>query len=236
MKAVVEFTPKHFEKAIDMARSIATFGRLEFGSCIRLRITDPVKVLYMDTILTPDVYKCDHEFTFGINLQMFYKLLKTLDNNDTVEIEADESIMRINQCQHYHTLVNQDIQSCSPQIADIEGPRVVINTKTLQRYIRALGNVAPVVEANYVPLSNVLFLESVNSMYRTLFSIDTTASPNDEQEEEYRKQFIIKFLDIAVNASLASTVEVCLSDTLVLHYTPDPSLSIIVAQAAYTEG
>jgi hypothetical protein len=235
MKAIIEFVPKHFEKAIDMARGIATFGRLEFGSCLRLRVTDPVKVLYMDLILTPDVYKCEGDFSFGVNLQMFYKLLKTLDNSESIEIEADESIMRINQCQHYHTLVNQDIPACVPKIDDVNGPRLVVNTKMLKRYIQALGNVAPVVEFNYVPLSDVLFLESVNSMYRTLFSVDTGASPNNN-ETEYRAQFIVKFLDIAINASLASTVELCLSDCLALLYTPDPNLSISIVQATYTEG
>jgi Proliferating cell nuclear antigen, N-terminal domain len=235
MKAVLEFIPKHLEKAIDVARSVATFAQLEFGACLRLRITDPVKVLYMDIILTPDVYKCESDFTFGINLHMFYKLLKTLDNNESIEIEADESIMKLNQCQHYHTLVSQDVPLATPSIADLTGPKLILGTKMLQRYIRALGNVAPVVEMNYVPLSNVLFLESVNSMYRTLFSVDTTACPNDG-EEEYRKQFIIKFLDTVINPSLADKVELCLSDSLVLQYAPDPSLSVLIVQAAYTEG
>jgi hypothetical protein len=35
-------------------------------------------------------------------------------------------------------------------------------------------------------------------MYRTLFSVDTSASPN-EGAEEYRKQFTLKFLEVATN-------------------------------------
>ena len=235
MKTYVEFVPKHLEKAIDLARSIATFGQLEFGACVRMRITDPVKVLHMDLILTPDVYKNEGHFSFGVNLQMFYKLLKSLNNNEPVEIEADESIMKINQCQHYHTLVNQDVPFPSLSVEECTGPKLTLGTKQFQRYIRALGNVAPIVELHYTPSSNVLFMESVNSMYRTLFSIDTTASPNDYLVEEYRKQFILKFLDTAINPALADKVQLTLGDSLVIHY-DNPNLSVLVVQAAYMEG
>ena len=235
MKAVVQFVPKHFEKAIDLARSVATFAKLEFGSALRLRITDPVKVLYVDLILTPDVYKCESEFSFGVNLQMFYKLLKSLDNNEEVEIEADESVMKINQCQHYHTLISQDVQLTTPEVNEVTGPKVILGTKMLQRYVRALANAAPIVELHYAPASSVLFLESVSSMYRTLFSLDTTASPNDYLQEEYRKQFILKFLDAAINPSLSDKVELTLGSSLVLSYSCT-NLSVVVVQASYTEG
>lgn len=236
MKAIVQFVPKHFEKAIDLARCVATFAQLEFSpSKLRVRITDPVKVLHMDLILTPDIYKCESEFCFGVNLQMFYKLLKSLDNNQEVEIEADESVMKINQCQHYHTLISQEISASLPIMDAINGPKVVLGTKMLQRYVRALANAAPVVELHYVPTSNCLFLESVSSMYRTLFSLDTTSSPNDYLTEEYRKQFIIKFLDTAISPSLADKVEVTFGDALVLHYTSS-NVMVWITQAAYTEG
>lgn len=235
MKATLEFTPKHLEKAIDLARNIATFAQLEFGACVRLRIMDPAKVLHVDLLLTPSIYKCEADFTFGINLQMFYKLLRSLHNDQPLEIEADESIMKINQCQHYHTLVSQDVPFPTPEIIDFTGPRVRLPTKLLQKYVRALGNIAPCLEIHYVPQSDTLFLESVNSMYRTLFSIDTGITPNDYLEEEYRKQFIIKFVDMAINPSLADSVELTFGDSLMLTYT-QPDLSVLVTVAAYTEG
>jgi hypothetical protein len=236
MKAIAEFVPKHFEKAVDVARGIATFALLEFGSgFVRMRVVDPVKVLFADVILTPEIYKCESEFSFGINLQMFYKLLRSLDNNVSLEIEADESVMKLNQCENHHTLIHQDVPITIPKITCLEGPKVVVNTKAFQRYVRALGNVSSVIEFNYVPASDVLFLESVNSLYRTLFSVDTSASPNDS-ELEYRKRFIVKFLDVAISASLASVVELCFSDSLTLWYTPQDNLSVLLVQAPYVEG
>jgi hypothetical protein len=234
-KVIAQFVPKHFEKAIDLARSVATFGQLEFGlSSIRLRVTDPVKVLHVDLELTPTAYRAETEFVFGVNLQMFYKLLKSLDNNDAVEIEADETAMKINQCQHYHTLIAQPLDLALATIEPLAGTKITLATKLFQRYIRALHNAAPVVELHYVPASSVLFLESVSSMYRTLFSMDTT-SAETEGGEEYRKSFILKFLDTAINPSLSDKVELTLGPALSLTYTTT-NMTVTVTQAGYTEG
>jgi hypothetical protein len=234
MKAVAEFLPKQFEKAIDLARNVATFGQLEFSShCLRLRITDPMKVLHMDLILTPDVYKCEAEFVFGINLQMFYKLLKSLDNTEEIQIEADDAVMKINQCQHHHTLINQETQAPLAVLDAMCGHQITLGTKMLQRYIRALANASPVVELHYVPASDCLFLESVSSMYRTLFSLDAPSSTDDQ--EEYRKQYILKFLDTAISPALSDKVELTLGNALMIHDSM-PSLDVWIAQAAYTEG
>lgn len=234
MKAIAEFIPAHLEKAVDLARHIATFGHLEFSPAyIRLRIVDPGKVVHFDMILTPDTYKCDEEFTFGINLQMFYKLLKSLRNDESVEIESDESVMKINQCSHFHTLIRQDIPSASPQIVDFTGPKVTLPSKLLQKYVRALGNIAPAVEIHYAPEADTLFLESVNSMYRTLFSIDTGITPN-EGAEEYRRQFMVKFLEMAINPSLADSVNLTFGESLMLTY-ENERLSVLVTIAGYTD-
>ena len=109
MKVIAEFTPRHLEKALDLARHVATFGCFEFTveGMIRLRVTDPAKVVHLDLQLIPDIYKIDQEFRFGVHLNMFYRMLKSLDNERTVEIEADESYMKINQSEHHHTLVAQ---------------------------------------------------------------------------------------------------------------------------------
>lgn len=233
-KAVAEFVPKHLEKALDLARHIATFGQIEFGaSYLRLRITDPSKVVHLDMILTPETYKCDGEFSFGVNLQMLYKLFKSLHNDDSVEIECDGSAMKINQCQHYHTLINQDVPFGKPEIMDFTGPKVELPTKLFQRYIRALGNIAPAVEINYVPSADTLFLESVNSMYRTLFSLDTGVTPN-EGSEEYRKTFMIKFLEMAINPSLTDKIGITFGDSLMIGYETD-RISLIVTVAGYTD-
>lgn len=235
MKAIAEFTPFHLEKAVDMARHIATFARLEFSATyIRMRIVDPAKVVHLDMILTPTTYKCDGEFNFGINLQMFYKLFRSLNNNETVEIEVDDNVMKINQVVHYHYLVSHDIPVGQPEILDFTGPKVRLPTKTLQKYIRALGNIAPAVELHYVPASDTLFLESVNSMYRTLFSVDTSATPNSA--EEYRAQFMIKFLEMGISTGLAETLDLTMGEKVVTLFYDLSHFSVLVTVAAYTEG
>lgn len=226
-----EFVPKHLEKAIDLARHIATFARLEFSPAyIRMRIVDPAKIVHLDLILTPETFKCDRDFSFGINLQMFYKLLKSLHNDESIEIEADESVMKISQCTHYHHLINQDVPSLLSLI-NFEGPKITVATKTLQRYVRALANIAPAIEVHYVPASDTLFLESVNSMYRTLFAIEAVTP---YEGEEYRKTFMAKFLEMAINPSLADTVEITFGESLVIEYKND--VSVVVTVAAYAEG
>lgn len=234
MKAIVEFVPAHLEKAIDLARQIATFANLEFsGSCLRMRIVDPGKAVHMDMILTPDTYKCEEDFVFGINLQMFYKLLRSLDNNQSIEIETDGTIMKLDQCSHHHTLVHQEIKINTPEILQFAGPKIVLPTKLLQKYIRVLGNIAPALEMHYCPSADALFLESVNSMYRTLFSIDTGISPN-EGDEEYRKQFMIKFVEMGIHTGLADTVSLTLGEQLLIDYHKE-KLSVLITIASYTE-
>lgn len=229
---IAAFTPKHTEKAFDMARNVSTFGQLEFtASFIRMRIMDPAKVIHVDVILVPDTYRCDKEFSFGINLQMFYKLLKSLDNNDTVELESDGDVMKISQKGRQHVLIHQDIPFGKPEILDFTGPQVVVPTKTFLRYIRAIGNIAPAFELHYSPTRNTLSMESVNSIYRTTLSLDTTASPNTE---EFRGSFMVKFVAMGVNPSLADTVKVTMGDSLVISYQHE-KLSVLVSVAGYTD-
>lgn len=236
MKAVANFVPGKLANAIDLARNIATFGHFEFSPAyIRMRILDPAKVVFMDMILTPTTYRCEVDFTFGINLHMFYKLLRTLYNDDEVEIEADESILKIHQHAHYHTLVNQEIPFPSVKMIDFTGPKITLPTKLLQKYVRALANVAAIAEINYVPQADTLFLESVNSMYRTLFSIDTGVTPNNESDEEYRQQFVLKFLDSAVMPSLKESVDMTFSSALTLTY-EQTYLNVVVVISPHVEG
>lgn len=236
MKAVANFVPGKLENAIDLARNIATFGHFEFSPAyIRMRILDPAKVVFMDLILTPTTYRCEVDFTFGVNLHMFYKLLRTLHNDDEVEIEADESILKINQCMHFHTLVNQEIPLPPIKMIDFSGPKVTLPTKLLQKYVRALANVAAIAEINYVPQADTLFLESVNSMYRTLFSIDTGVTPNNDVQDEYRQQFVLKFLDSAILPSLKDRVDLTFSSALTLAY-EHSYLNVMVVVSPHTEG
>jgi hypothetical protein len=229
-----EFIPKHLEKALDMARQIATFGHIEFAVCyLQLRITDPAKVVHYDLIFTPDVYKADKTIFFGVNLQMFYKLIKSLDADKIVEIHADESVMKINQGSKFHTIIHQDIQAAIPEIINFEGPQVTIPTKLFQKYIRAIGNIAPAFEIQYSPVSDTLSFESVNSMYRTLFTYNTGMTLNSE-EEKYCKSFLVKFVEMAINPSLEDKVEITLGETLVVHYQKN-NFSVVVTVSGYTD-
>jgi hypothetical protein len=232
---IAEFLPKNLEKALDMARHIATFGHLHFSAChMQLRITDPAKVVHFDLILVPDIYKVEKGVQFGVNLQMFYKLIKSLDGEDTVEIEADDSVMKINQGSKFHTLIHQDIHFPVPEVINLTGPKVVLPTKMFQKYIRAIGNIAPAFEMHYCARSDLLFLESVNSIYRTLFSIDTGVTPNAVEDEEYRKKFMVKFVEMAINPALSDKIELTLGETLVISYDKQ-SVTVIVTVAGYTD-
>lgn len=234
MKAILEFIPGHLEKAIDLARHIATFANLEFtASVLRMRIVDPGKAVHMDMILTPDTYKCEEEFVFGINLQMFYKLLKSLDNNQSIDIETDGAVMKLDQAYHHHILVHQEIKVATPQILEFTGSKVTLPTKLLQKYIRLLGHIAPAAELNYCPKSDALFLESVNSIYRTIFTMDTSITPN-EGAEEYRRQFLIRLLEMGIHTGLADTVSITMGEQLLIDYNKE-KLSVLVTIAAYTE-
>lgn len=238
MKINAEFVPKHLEKAVDLARNIATFAYLEFtAGNMRMRLVDPGKVVFMDMIFVPDIYKCDEDFKFGINLQMFFKLLRSLDNNETVEIEADAHYMKIIQLGHVHTLVSQELPLPETyQITDFRGYKVQVNTKTFQRYLRALGAVANVAELHYVPASDTLFMESVNSLYRTTFAMDTSATQN-QGEDEYRKSFMVKFLEMAIHPGLATNAHLVFGENAVVveYFHEESCFNTILTVAGYTE-
>lgn len=236
MNVYAEFTPKHFEKALDIARHIASYAKLEFlAESVRMTAIDPAKVMYMHTSLFPTTYKLDKELTFGINLNMMYKLMKSFDNNIPIEMEVLEEKMVITQIGHRHELSNQPLQYDIPEIKSVTGPVLELETKLFQKHVRALSNVSPVCEISYDSASNSLFLESVNSLYRTLFAVNTEKSNNDAWPTPYKNRFIVKFIESAVNPSLGDTILLELGDFLLIRYQKE-GMQVAVTVANYTEG
>lgn len=235
MNAYVEFTPKHFEKALDIARHLASFAKLDFrAEHVRMTVIDPAKAMYMDTYLFPTTYKTDRELVFGINLNMMYKLIKSLDNNLPIEMEVSPDKMTIIQIGHRHELSNQTLQYEVPQLKSVVGPVVKLDTKTFQKYVRTLANVSPVFEITYDSDSKSLMLESVNSMYRTLFAI-VTDDENESWPQLYKRQFVAKFVDSAINPSLGDQISLQLGDFLQIRYEKEGT-HVGVTIANYTEG
>jgi len=123
-----------------------------------------------------------------------------------------------------------------PLVTATQGSIVKIQTKLFQKYIRALSLIAPAVEINYVPHADVIFLEAVNSMYRTMFSISTSETPSAETEtEEYRKRFMLKFLEAVINPGLSDFVKMGFGESLYIAYS-QPNMEVEVLLSAYTEG
>jgi hypothetical protein len=82
MKAVAEFVPRHLEKALDLARHVATFGRMEFtAGGIKLRVIDPAKVIYVDLDMRPTHTSVIRSLVLG-SIWMLDKLFRSLDNNE----------------------------------------------------------------------------------------------------------------------------------------------------------
>ena len=229
-----EFTPYHLHKALDVARHIATFGCLEFtaDNRIRMRMIDPAKVIYMDFYITPDTYKCDSEFTFGVNLHMFYKIIKSLHPDHSIEIEADETVMKITQASHCiaHTIVAQQLPFPVPDMEPVDAPSVIVPTKQLQTYVHSLSMISPSTCLSVFPTSNLLILESINTMYRTVYSIPVAA----DTDSEYIRRFPVKFLEMAISPSLGDTVTLFLDSGIRLHYS-NRNLEADVTVASYTE-
>lgn len=236
MNAFAEFTPKHFEKALDIARHIGSYAKLHFATdFLRMTVIDPAKAMYMDTHLIPTTYKTDKELAFGVNLNMMYKLIKSLDNNLPVEIEANEEKMTITQIGHRHELTNQTLQYDVPEMKTTIGPLIKLDTKTFQKYVRTLSNVSPIFEVAYDSTADILFLESVNSMYRTVFAINTEDSKNEAWPEAYKKQFMTKFVEAAINPSLGDTIQLEMGEFLQIRYEKE-GLHVALTIANYTEG
>lgn len=236
MNAFAEFTPKHFEKALDIARHIGSYAKLHFtADFVRMTVIDPAKAMYMDTHLIPTTYKTDKDLAFGINLNMMYKLIKSLDNNLPVEIEASDDKMTITQIGHRHEFANQTLQYDVPEMKTTIGPLIKLDTKTLQKYIRTLSNVSPIFEIAYDSSADILFLESVNSMYRTVFAINTENSKNEAWPQPYKKQFMTKFVEASINPSLGDTIQLELGEFLQVRYEKE-GLHVALTIANYTEG
>lgn len=236
MNVYAEFTPKHFEKAVDIARHIASYAKLEFGAeAVHMTAIDPAKAMYLHTELVPQTYKIDNEVVFGVNINMFYKLLKSLDNNIPIEVEIQEDKMTITQIGHRHELLNQPTEYEVPTIQQISGPVVTLDTKLFQKHIRALSNVSQIIEIGYDQNSSSLFLESYNSLYKTLFAVNTENSPNEAWPGVYSNRFLVKFIESAINPSMGDKVDVHLGNFMMLQYRHE-GLFVNVTISNYTEG
>lgn len=236
MNVFAEFVPKHFEKALDIARHVGSYARLEFRpENMRLCVMDPAKAVYMDTYLFPQTYKIDKEFCFGINLNMMYKLIKSLDNNIPIEIEANEEKVVLTQIGHRHEFGNQTLQYDVPEMKNVVGPVIRLDTKSFQKHVRALSNVSPVFELSYDPASDSMFMESVNSIYKTTFAVDTSDSNNEAWPEPYKNQFLVKLVETVINPSLGDKIWLELGEFLMVRYEKEGvHVGIIIAN--YTEG
>lgn len=236
MNAHAEFTPKHFEKAVDIARHIASYAKLEFtAGAVTMTAIDPAKAVYLHTELVPQIYMTDSDIVFGINLNMFYKLLRSLDNNIPIELDIQDNKMTITQIGHRHEIVNQPTQYDVPSIQQITGPVITLDTKLLQKHVRALSNVSQIIEIGYDQPSSSLFLESYNSLYKTLFAVNIEDSPNEAWPGMYNNKFLVKLIESAINPSMGDKVEIQLGQFIMLRYQHE-GLFVSVIISNYTEG
>lgn len=239
MKAYTEFIPGSLEKVLDTARNVDTFGNLLFTAnrSIYLRLVNPAKTLCMDICLTPSLYRCDEDFSFGVHLPTFYKLIKALDKNATMSWELEEDRMTVRQGTTHFTILSQGQLPVLPAISfEIEKPiSFVVNTKTFQRYVKAVGTISPTLRLKCK--GDLLQFEADTSLYQTHMDMPLTHGLIADHEEPYEKVFMVKFVEALLNPGIADTMTITLGPTeIALVYNSSEGPMVAGMVMAYTEG
>ena len=244
MIAFAEFEPAKLEKILDMLRHIASFANLNFQSdgFITMRLVDPAKVLYAELAFTDmGVYKCEREGSFGVHLPFFYKLVKSLQRDQSVYIEVDGDIMQVTQGHSRYSIQNNQTVK-NPAKIDCSGPgdfSAAVPTKVLQRYVRTLGNISPSVRISVDPNADQVLFDAGNSMYQTSMAIKMEGDDGGRilvpATKKYTNQFLYKFVELAINPAVDEYVELQLGSNLCISYDTG-SYCLAFAIAPYTEG
>lgn len=182
---------------------------------IHMSILDTVKVTFINMFLSAEnfeTYECNETVTAGMNILNTFKLLKTIGNNDTLEMIIDDNkeiinIIIENKEKKSKTIFNMkllDINEENFVMDNISSDYVTILQSThFQRIIRDMSNFSSVV--NITRKENKIILKCSGDFVDQVTEIECQEHIKDVFSNDYS----IKYINIFIKATnICSTVSI----------------------------
>lgn len=205
-----------FKSIFDVLKDIVNDVNFIFDSNgIHMSILDTTKVTFINMFLQSDnfeFYECQRPITAGMNILNTFKLLKTIGNNDTLEIIIDDNIevMNIiieNKDKKSKTTFNMkllDINEENFNMNNISFDHVtVIQSTHFQRIIRDMSNFSNIV--NITRKNDKLILKCNGDFVDQVTEIDCA----DSIENTFTNDYSLKYINVFTKATnICSTVAI----------------------------
>ena len=181
----------------ELLRDLLTEGNLECNEDgIKLLSMDPSRSVLVHLNLQVDgfeSYKCEQPLVLGLNLEDFFKIIKNMENSDTLRLFVSKSdtnvigIERFNKDENIYNTIYQslmDIELQNPTIPPAKFDNVIImNSSRFQKICREIFQFSEQIEITSV--GNQLIFRGCNSNVKQEIKIKPT--PDCMQYEENEK-------------------------------------------------
>lgn len=204
------------KSVFDVLKDIINDVNFEFDSTgVHVSTLDTAKVTFINMFLHADnfeEYECKKKITAGMNILNTFKLLKTIGNNDTLEMVIDESM------EHMDIIIENvqkksitrfrmkllDINEESFNMNDFSfDVTTILPSVNFQRIIRDMSNFSSTVEISR--LENKLILRCAGDFVDQ----ETEIECSDMVEKKYKNEYSLKYINVFTKATnICSTVSI----------------------------
>ena len=181
----------------ELLRDLLTEGNLECNEDgIKLLSTDPSRSVLVHLNLHVDgfeSYKCENPLVLGLNLEDFFKIIKNMENSDTLRLFVSKSdtnvigIERYNKDENIYNTIYQSLMDIERQNQTIPPAKfdnvIIMNSSRFQKICREIFQFSEQIEITSV--GNQLIFRGYNSNVKQEIKIKPT--PDGMQYEENEK-------------------------------------------------
>mgnify|MGYP003338601772 FL=1 len=192
----------------ELLRDLLTEGNLECNEDgIKLLSMDPSRSVLVHLNLQVDgfeSYKCEQPLVLGLNLEDFFKIIKNMENSDTLRLFVSKSdtnvigIERFNKDENIYNTIYQslmDIELQNPTIPPAKFDNVIImNSSRFQKICREIFQFSEQIEITSV--GNQLIFRGCNSNVKQEIKIKPTPDCMHYEENETSDKIVQGVFDL----------------------------------------
>lgn len=195
----------------ELLRDLLTDANFECTSeGIKLLSIDPTQTVLVHLKLFGDKfegYKCESPLIMGLNLDNFFKIIKNMENNDTLRLFMNKSDMnclgieRYNKDENIYNTIYQSLMDLPLHDRNIPPARfdsvIVMSSARFHKICREINNFSKNIEITCV--NNQLIFKGHNSTYKQEIRIKASAQgmkfeENDNPDEIVQGVFNLQYL------------------------------------------
>lgn len=195
----------------ELLRDLLTEGNLECnGEGIKLLSMDPSRTVLVHLKLKGNVfesYKCDSPLVLGINLEDFFKIIKNMENSDTLRLFVNKDdtnvigIERYNKDENIYNTIYQSLMDIEKQDKNIPPAKfdnvIIMSSSRFQKICREIHQFSERIEITSV--GNQLIFRGYNSNVKQEIRIKPTPEglqyeSNDNSDKIVQGVFDLKYL------------------------------------------